>query len=123
MEIAGAMLFVVILIALAGLFAAALLVHVAAKFSAVPDATFGKAVKAVLANMLMSVALSLVFSIVPVAGTIVGMLISLVATLWVFKKIYDVDWPKAFVLWLMQWVVSVILILIMGFMFGMTIFA
>jgi len=123
MEIAGVMLFVALLVLLAGLMAAALLVHVAARLSAVPDATFFKAVKAVVANTVVSIVLSLVFSIVPLAGTLLGMVLSLVATLWVFKAIYAVDWPKAFLLWLMQWVVLVALILIMGFAFGLTVFS
>lgn len=120
MELAGGMLFAVLLVALVGVLVSAVLVHVTAKLCGVEGATFGKAVKAVLANMAVSFLLSLVFSIVPLAGTFLGMILSLVATLWVLKKIYDVSWGKALLLWLLQWVVLVVLGIAAAMLLGMS---
>lgn len=123
MEVAGGMLILGILVLLAGLLVSALFVHLAAKLSGVEGATFGKAVRAVIANAIVSVLVSLVFSIVPLAGTLLGMLISLAVTLWVLRKIYQIGWGKALLLWVMQWIVLFILILVLGSVMGMSILA
>lgn len=123
MEVASGMLFLVLLLAVAGLLVSAFLVHMAATFSGVPNATFGKAVKAVIANAVVSLVVSMLFSIIPLAGTLLGMIISLAATLWVFMKIYAVGWGQALLLWVMQWVVLFLVFFGVATLMGMSILA
>ncbi len=121
MNLAGGVLFTALLVVLAGIFIGSLLLHLAAKFSGVPRATFGKAVTAFLANAILSAALSVVLSMLPIAGTFIALLLSLIATLWVLKSIYHIGWGHALLLWFMQWVVLVLLAFVFMALAGISI--
>lgn len=120
---AGFMLFGMLAMLVVGVLLCALVVHLAAKFSGVPDARFGKAVKAVLINALASFLLSLVFSVIPLAGTVLGLLVSLWVTLLVLRRVYEVGWGQSLLLWVMQWVVLGLLLVGMAFFMGVSVFA
>jgi hypothetical protein len=123
MEIFGIAIFGVTLIGvvigiIVSLLIGALVVHFAAKLSGVKDATFGKALTICLASIVVEILIALVFSVLPVLGTIAGFLVGLFLTLLIIKSVYNTGWGRALVVWIMQWVVLVIAGLVMAVVAG-----
>ena len=83
-----------------------------------PDATFGKAIFAFLANMILSAVLNGVLALLPVAGTIIAVLLSLILTLFVLKSIYKIGWGHSLLLWVIQWVVYVLMMIVFAMALG-----
>ncbi len=111
-------LFVALMIAVVGVLVGSLLLHVSAKVASVPDATFGKAIFAFLANMILSAVLNGVLALLPVAGTIIAVLLSLILTLFVLKSIYKIGWGHSLLLWVIQWVVYVLMMIVFAMALG-----
>ncbi|MFW5837049.1 MAG: hypothetical protein ACOCVM_03515 [Desulfovibrionaceae bacterium] len=119
MQAAGSMTLFVVLFFVLSVLAGAVVVHVAARLAKVPDSRFVKAVKAVILNALASLLVSVVLtSLVPVAGTALGFIISLLVTLWILRAIYKTTWGKAALMWIFQWVIMVVIGLLLGASMG-----
>jgi hypothetical protein len=114
----GVTLFGVVVGIIISLLIGALVVYFAAKLSGVKDATFGKAITICLASIVVEILIALVFSVLPVLGTIAGFLIGLFLTLLIIKSVYNTGWGRALVVWIMQWVVLVIAGLIIAVLAG-----
>lgn len=120
MEVAGMTLIVIGAGILLYVLIGAVVIHFAAKLSGVKNAPFRQAVKACIATIILSIIISLVFSLLPVIGTITGFLISLFLTLLIYKSIYETGWGRAFLIWIMQWVVLIIFGLIIASITGLS---
>ncbi len=93
----GFMAVIVILIALviAGVF-----LMLGAKFSGIEGANLGKSMIAVIGGGI----LALLTGWIPVIGWVLG----IVAYIWAIKTVFDTDWGKAAIAWLMTIVVEII---------------
>ena len=93
----GFMAVVVILIALviAGVF-----LMLGAKFAGIEGANLGKSMIAVIGGGI----LALLTGWIPVIGWVLG----IVAYIWAIKTVFDTDWGKAAIAWLMTIVVEII---------------
>lgn len=120
MELAGGALLILFIGLLVNLLVSSVVVHLAANFAGVSGATFKKAFKACIIAALAEFGLAVAFSIVPLAGTAIGVLIGLAVTLLVFKRVYDTGWGRALVLWFMQWVVVALLFLALAVILGVS---
>ncbi|HJO95927.1 MAG TPA: hypothetical protein QF753_21220 [Victivallales bacterium] len=98
-----------------------LIIHLAAKFSFVKNATFGKAFKACLVTAVVSFIINIVLMFIPPLGPVLGFFISLLVTLYILKSIYDTGWIQALVIWFMEWVVIVLIVIIIAAIMGVAI--
>lgn len=108
----GAMGILVFLIALVigGFF-----LSIGAKWAGIEDVTLGKAMIAVLGGGILAAVLSLI----PILGFILG----IIGYIWVIKTVFNTDWGKAIVAWILTIVVELIVALILGVLVGVSLFA
>lgn len=114
----GATFFGVVIGIIISLLIGALVVHFAAKLSGVKNTTFGKAITICIAAIVLEVLIGFVCSVVPGLGAIAGFLLGLLLTLLIIKTVYNTGWGRAFVVWIMQWVVLIIAGLAMAMVAG-----
>ncbi|MCC7572273.1 MAG: hypothetical protein KO464_02665 [Candidatus Methanofastidiosum sp.] len=95
----------------------AIFIWLGTKLAGIEKASYGKAIICALvlsiASSILGVLLNSLKASMGFFGSLLAPLISLLATLWVIKSIYDTSWGKAFVAWILVFVVIAILI-IMG---------
>ncbi|MDV3103703.1 hypothetical protein [Thermococcus waiotapuensis] len=103
------------LVLLIALFIAGLFLYFGARLVGIKDATIGKAMIAVLGGGI----LARVLSIIPVIGWLLG----IIGYVWVIKAVFNTDWLKAFLAWLMTIVVVIITALILAAIVGLSLMA
>lgn len=105
----GLMAVLVILIALviAGFF-----LMLGAKFAGIEEATLGKSMIAVVGGGI----LALLIGRIPVIGWILG----IIAYVWVIKTVFNTDWIKATIAWLMTIIVEILVVLVFALILGIS---
>ncbi|RLI67885.1 hypothetical protein DRO91_09705 [Candidatus Heimdallarchaeota archaeon] len=103
----GLMAVLVILIALviAGFF-----LMLGAKFAGIEEATLGKSMIAVVGGGI----LALLIGRIPVIGWILG----IIAYIWVIKTVFNTDWIKATIAWLMTIIVEILVVFVFALILG-----
>jgi hypothetical protein len=71
--------------------------------------------KTVLVNILVGVAVALIYTYLPFAT-----LIAFIATIWLYREFFRLKWWKALVAWFMQGFVAFLLVLLVGALFGIS---
>ncbi|MCK5098926.1 MAG: hypothetical protein KAR45_12540, partial [Desulfobacteraceae bacterium] len=100
MEIIGALLGMIVGIAIIATIIAAFFMWVGAKVAGVRNATFFKSIIAALGSAFITWFVSFVFSVVPVFGTILGFMIGLFFAILVIKASYSTSFGKALLVWI-----------------------
>ena len=105
----GLMAVLVILIALviAGFF-----LMLGAKFAGIEEATLGKSMIAVVGGGI----LALLIGRIPVIGWILG----IIAYIWVIKTVFNTDWIKATIAWLMTIIVEILVVFVFALILGIS---
>ncbi|NJE08294.1 hypothetical protein E3E31_07125 [Thermococcus sp. M39] len=98
-----------------GLAVAAVFLYIGAKFASIEDASFGKAIIAVVAGGI----LSLILSMIPVLGWILGS----IAYIWIIKTVFNTDWVKAVIAWLISIIAGVVVMVILMAIVGISLLA
>jgi len=106
----AAMGFAAVLIILLALIIAGLFLMIGAKFAGIEDATLGKSMIAVVGGGI----LALLIGWIPVIGWILG----IIAYIWVIKTVFNTDWIKAAIAWLMTIVVEMLVVFIFALILG-----
>jgi|ERR1043165_566598 hypothetical protein len=78
----------------------AFFMFVAAKISSVENATFGKALVAALGCSFITWLCALVFSVVPIIGTVLGIVVGVTLSIFVIKGVFNATFGRAFLVWL-----------------------
>ena len=112
MEIIGALLGMIVGIAIIATIIAAFFMWVGAKVAGVRNATFFKSIIAALGSAFITWFVSFVFSVVPVFGTILGFMIGLFFAILVIKASYSTSFGKALLVWIFHVVAEIIAIII-----------
>lgn len=112
MEIIGAMLGTIIGMMIIATIIAAFFMWVGAKMAGVRNATFFKSIIAALGSAFITWFISLVFSVVPVFGTILGFIIGLFFAILVIKASYSTTIGKALLVWIFHIIAEIIAIII-----------
>ncbi len=102
-----------LLILLVTLLVGAFFLWIGAKVAKIAGATF---LKALLATFLGMVA-GIILGLVPVLGWLLG----IVAYIVIIKYIFNTDWGKAIIAWLISFVAAIITGVILGLIFGLSI--
>ncbi len=102
-----------ILILLVSLLVAALFLWIGAKIAQIGGATFLKALLAVFLGMIAMAILALV--------PILGWLLGIVAYIVIIKYVFNTDWVKAIIAWLISFVAAIIVGVILGAILGISI--
>ncbi|ASJ11345.1 hypothetical protein A3L12_06985 [Thermococcus sp. P6] len=92
-----------------GLFVAALFLWAAAKLIGIRDASIGKAMVGILGGGLLA------FLVLIIVGFILrplGVIASLITYIWVIKVVFNTDWFRAFMAWLVAGVIEGLVVLI-----------
>ena len=112
MEIIGALLGMIVGIAIIATIIAAFFMWVGAKIAGVRNATFFKSIIAALGSAFITWFVSFIFSVVPVFGTILGFMIGLFFAILVIKASYSTSFGKALLVWIFHVVAEIIAIII-----------
>jgi hypothetical protein len=100
----------------------AFFMYVAAKVSGVENATFGKAFLAALACSFITWFSAVIFSIVPVVGTILGIVIGVVLSIFVIKGVFGASFGRAFLVWIFNGLSQIAAVVIAAFTFAGALF-
>ena len=95
-----AMGFMAVIVILIALVIAGVFLMLGAKFAGIEGANLGKSMIAVIGGGI----LALLTGWIPVIGWVLG----IVAYIWAIKTVFDTDWGKAAIAWLMTIVVEII---------------
>jgi hypothetical protein len=106
----AAMGFAAVLIILLALIIAGFFLMLGAKLAGIEDATLGKSMIAVVGGGI----LALLIGWIPVIGWILG----IIAYIWVIKTVFNTDWIKAAIAWLMTIVVEMLVVFIFALILG-----
>ncbi len=112
MEIIGAMLGMITGMMIIATIIAAFFMWVGAKMAGVRNATFFKSIVAALGSAFITWFISLVFSVVPVFGTVLGFIIGLFFAILVIKASYSTSFGKALLVWIFHIIAEIIAIII-----------
>ncbi len=96
----AAMGFMAVIVILIALVIAGVFLMLGAKFAGIEGANLGKSMIAVVGGGI----LALLTGWIPVIGWVLG----IVAYIWAIKTVFDTDWGKAAIAWLMTIVVEII---------------
>jgi len=96
----AAMGFMAVMVILIALVIAGVFLMLGAKFAGIEGANLGKSMIAVIGGGI----LALLTGWIPVIGWVLG----IVAYIWAIKTVFDTDWGKAAIAWLMTIVVEII---------------
>lgn len=94
-----------ILAVLVALFIAGFVLYLGAKLVGIENATIGKAIIAVVGGGILAG----ILGIIPILGWILG----IIAYIWVIKVVFDTSWIRAFLAWIMSFVVALVIIIIL----------
>jgi len=119
----GAMFGAIVGIFIVATIIAAFFMWLGAKLARVENATFVKSILAALAAAAITWIVSLIFSLVPVAGTIVGFVIGLILTIFAIKAIYATTFGKAVLVWVFHIIAEIIAVIIGILTFAGALFA
>ena len=101
METLGAVMVVFLSVVFFAAVIAGFFMWVGAKLSAVPGATFGKAVVAGALAAIVTCIARLVFSILPLVGGVLGSIAGLLCAILVIKVIFETSTGRAIVVWVL----------------------
>ncbi|ASJ00685.1 hypothetical protein [Thermococcus gorgonarius] len=111
----GALGVIGIIVFLIALFIAGLFLYFGAKLVGIEDATIGKSMIAVLGGGILAE----ILSIIPLIGWLLG----IIGYIWVIKAVFNTDWLRAFLAWLMTIVVVIITVFILAAIVGLSLMA
>ncbi|WP_157209531.1 hypothetical protein [Methanotorris igneus] len=94
---------------------AGIFLYFGCKLANIEDVSLGKAIVAVVGGGILSFIVSSIFSAVPVIGGILSFVFGILSYVWVIKVIFNTNWSKAFLAWLMAIVVEVVVMFIIAF--------
>jgi len=109
----AAMGFMALLVVLIALIIAGFFLMLGAKFAGIEDATLGKSMIAVVGGGI----LALLIGWIPAIGWILG----IIAYIWVIKTVFNTDWGKAAIAWLMTIVVEIIVMFAFVVLLGISV--
>jgi len=116
MEIIAALAASLIGIAIIAAVIAGFFMLIGAKIACVENATLGKSIIAAIASSFITWIVALVFSIVPLIGTIVGFIVGLFLALLAIKGVYNTSFAKALLVWIFN-ILAQVAAIIIGFLF------
>lgn len=101
---------VVVLAFLLALFVAALFLWMAAKLIGIRDASIGRAMVAILGGGILGMIVGALFGIFlhPL-----GPIMAFITEVWVIKVVFNTDWLRAFLAWLLSGVIVVLVLFIL----------
>ena len=88
--------------------------YLGARGANIEEVTFGKAVIAYFVNCAVGLILGTFLSFIPIIGTIIALLISMVFSIFVIKGVFETTFLKALFAWLITLLLAVIAALILG---------
>ncbi|MCA9478660.1 MAG: hypothetical protein KC535_05930 [Nanoarchaeota archaeon] len=105
--------FTALLIIIAAFIIASLPLHIAVKLLG------GKSsiIKAILVNVISGIVVGAIYAFLPFAS-----IIAFIALIWLYHEIFRLRWFKAFLAWIIQITLSFLLILLLGIIFGASLF-
>ncbi|ACS90300.1 MAG TPA: DUF3810 domain-containing protein [Thermococcaceae archaeon] len=109
----AAMGFMAVLVILIALIIAGFFLMIGAKFAGIEDVTLGKSMIAVVGGGI----LALLIGWIPAIGWILG----IIAYIWVIKTVFNTDWGKAAIAWLMTIVVEIIVMFAFMVLLGISV--
>ena len=108
---------VILIIIVIGFLLGALFMNIGAKIAKVENATFGKSLFAAFIVTIIIAITGAAFSILPIIGTIFGIVVSLLLSTLVVKAIYNTSYGKAFLALIFYIIIVFILTVIVIFGF------
>ena len=99
-------LFLVIIVV--GLVIGGILMHIGAKLAKIENATFGQSIVSALLVTIVTSIIAAPFSIVPVVGTLSGIIIAMLLSALILKGIYNTSYGKAFLALILYMIVTAI---------------
>ena len=109
----AAMGFMAVIVILIALVIAGVFLMLGAKFAGIEGANLGKSMIAVIGGGI----LALLTGWIPVIGWVLG----IVAYIWAIKTVFDTDWGKAAIAWLMTIVVEIIVMFAFMVLLGISV--
>ncbi|NJE25732.1 hypothetical protein E3E22_03660 [Thermococcus sp. MV5] len=109
----AAMGFMAVIVVLIALVIAGVFLMLGAKFAGIKDVTLGKSMIAVVGGGI----LALLMGWIPIIGWILGILMYI----WVIKTVFNTDWGKATIAWLMTIVVEIIVMFAFMILLGISV--
>jgi len=93
-----------------GIVVGSFFIWIAAKIVKIEDGTFCRSMGVCAVTMIASILINLVFSLIPVAGSIIGTIVSLIASIWIIKAMFRTTVGRAFLVMLFNWLAGWIII-------------
>jgi hypothetical protein len=110
MEVAGAVIAIIVLGVLVGLFINAAFLLWGARIAGIENRTFGKALGTTILGGLAAFVLSLVLSVVPVIGTVLGFIGGFFIAALIMMPIFGTTYGKALGATVLAWVLSLVIV-------------
>ncbi len=118
MGIVGGLLALVI-----GILVSALFLWVAAKIVKIDGASFGKAILATIVGFIAAGIINFVLAFIPVIGWILGFIAAILIMVFVIQKFFATTFGKAFLVWLIDFIISLIIGILFALIAGVSIFS
>lgn len=112
MDVLSAIIVAIIGVALLAAVIATFFMWAGAKMAGVSDATFGRAFLAAIGAAFVSWFVSAIFSVVPVFGTLVGLILGLIFSIFVIQSAFKTSFGRAILVWVFHIVAEVVAIAI-----------
>lgn len=108
----AAMGFMAVLVILIALIIAGFFLMLGAKFAGIENVSLGKSMIAVVGGGI----LALLIGWIPLIGWILG----IIAYIWVIKTVFNTDWIKATIAWLMTIVIEILVVFVLALLLGVS---
>jgi len=95
------------------LFIAALFLWMAAKLIGIENASIGKAMIAIVGGGILA---TIVGGIVGAILEPLGPIAAFITNIWVIKAVFDTDWIRAFLAWLLSGIIAVLVMIVLAFL-------
>jgi len=81
----------------------ALFIWFGAKFARIKNASFGKAFGSAIAITVLLIIVNVILSLIDIANNdLISIVVSILITIWVLKSLFNTNWIKAMIAWIMS---------------------
>ncbi|MDP2304180.1 MAG: hypothetical protein Q8N03_17360 [Ignavibacteria bacterium] len=112
MSIISAIFGAIVGIAILDIIFSSLTMMVGAKVAGIQNISFGKSLIAAIGASFITWIISLLFSIIPVVGTVLGFIVGLIFSLFVIKGAFSTTFSKALLVWIFNIITKIIAVII-----------
>jgi hypothetical protein len=118
--ILGGMMGSILVLFVISLVLGAIFMLIGARMAGVANVSFGKCVLAAIAASFITYLASLVLSIFPIIGTVLGFIAGALLSMAVIKGIFNTSFGKAFLTWIFNFIAQVVAMFLIFVLGGMT---